>query len=351
MKKLISLILTFLFANLCHAQIVVGDTQDFTVGTITIASNGSVSNSQEWVWATGSLLILRGEGTLNAANAWHLSFVDHEGKYSLNGSIYINGQIELAQNTLKVTDGSFLQINSGAGIASTDQGHVEGMLYHEGTGEKFYPIGKNGVYTPVTLLDVQGQSQTLSGMQAFDQAFFTADLPSGFKRILPNFYWELDTANGFGGSLVRLPLITDDPSDKGKYSILQAYNNEASIDDLGSELSGSNEFITSELMANGTYLMIGSKAAKNLIIHNILSPVLKDGKNDFITIENIEAYNDATVILLDRYGTEICRITDFANDADSQSGCNLGELPAGNYLCIVEHDEGVSKPTIITLLK
>lgn len=87
---------------------------------------------------------------------------------------------------------------------------------------------------------------------------------------------------------------------------------------------------------------LGDFAVKNVITPN------GDGMNDFLYIENIDAFPDNEVILLDRWGSEVFRKKNYDNSFEMKKGDQY--LPAGNYVCVLKAN-GKSYSRTVTVLK
>ncbi|MFN5370126.1 MAG: gliding motility-associated C-terminal domain-containing protein, partial [Bacteroidia bacterium] len=72
----------------------------------------------------------------------------------------------------------------------------------------------------------------------------------------------------------------------------------------------------------------------DLVAYNTFSPN-GDGKNDFFTITNIEAYPGSTVYLFSRWGKKVFEQTDYKND---WTGSDV--LTSGTYYYVVEPNDG-----------
>ncbi|UII33766.1 gliding motility-associated C-terminal domain-containing protein [Fulvivirga ulvae] len=72
-------------------------------------------------------------------------------------------------------------------------------------------------------------------------------------------------------------------------------------------------------------------------IKNAITPN-GDGANDILYIENIENFPNNVVTLLDRYGVEVIKLEGYKNDWDLN--IQGSTIPAGNYLCIVQIQDG-----------
>lgn len=72
-------------------------------------------------------------------------------------------------------------------------------------------------------------------------------------------------------------------------------------------------------------------------IKNAITPN-GDGANDVLYIENIENFPNNVVTILDRWGVEVIKLEGYKNDWDLNIQGSI--IPAGNYLCIVQIQEG-----------
>jgi gliding motility-associated-like protein len=76
---------------------------------------------------------------------------------------------------------------------------------------------------------------------------------------------------------------------------------------------------------------LGENDIKNVITAN------GDTKNGYLYIENIEKYPSNQVVLLDRWGVEVFKQDNYANNWDARKHGDY--LPAGQYVCVVKLNE------------
>ncbi|MGB3848599.1 MAG: hypothetical protein WA958_01430 [Tunicatimonas sp.] len=101
------------------------------------------------------------------------------------------------------------------------QSYVDGFLYHQGTGTKFYPVGRNGTYAPATLLNVTGDEPVM-GM-----AYFSSPAIDGTP-----FHWQVQTLSGtYAGSRAELTFTAPNAD-------YAAYRDEIMV--LGAETPGTD---------------------------------------------------------------------------------------------------------------
>lgn len=74
------------------------------------------------------------------------------------------------------------------------QSHINGRLYHEGTGTKFFPIGKNGNYKPVVLDQIKGISPVI-GFELFEPNL-QAQPGEDLQEVSQIRYWQQTMLSG-----------------------------------------------------------------------------------------------------------------------------------------------------------
>jgi hypothetical protein len=202
---------------------------------------------------------------------------------------------------------------------------------------------------------VQGDEGLLIGLEAHNDDLGIEAAKAYMAVISQHWYWEIVADGAFNGSLVQLPLTAEDASWQSATTsptILQTGKGGEGLTNLGVIDAANPTVLESKLLATGPYLLLGYESTADPVIHNIVTPSEADGKNDHFHINNIAPYAaDNLVILLDRWGTEVCRMINFDNDPASQTGCNLSQLPAGNYICLLQYSTKTLPPTMITIIK
>jgi gliding motility-associated-like protein len=81
-------------------------------------------------------------------------------------------------------------------------------------------------------------------------------------------------------------------------------------------------------------------------IKNVITPN-GDGENDYLTVVDIDRYENSEVMLFDRWGNLVFQQTNYANDWDLKKGAEF--LPAGNYVCVVRYAGKVYSRTVTVL--
>ena len=181
-----------------------------------------------------------------------------------------------------------LIINENADITGGDPtSHINGPLIHRGTGYKFFPIGKNGLYRPASLDQVSGTSLLL-GMEAY-QDNPNATPGSSLKWVSSQFYWKKEVLSGtFDGGYLTLhygPEVYGTEArvtDQKDLVVAQANNQQAPYQSAGNEaFSGSVDegSVTSKEKISGNYFTVAisdktsvSTVQQKLYFPNTFSP-------------------------------------------------------------------------------
>ena len=214
------------FCSVANAQLV-------NKGKIITVSDGSIVTIQGDAINEGAI---RNAGTIYLSGDWTNinSYLSQNGKFVFNGAtiqqIDNNGQtfytLELDGGGTKVFDSDVEVVNElilisgiaevtnsrtfllrdGATITGgSETSYIDGELRRVGTGDLFFPIGTNGNYAPVELLDVTGTSPML-GMEVFEPN--PAATPGfGITEVSSVRYWERRLITGsFTDAEIKLSL-------------------------------------------------------------------------------------------------------------------------------------------------
>ena len=241
-------------------------------GSTFLSSEGSLHlvGSDQQVWlesASLSSLSIRGGGTKQLSN-----------------KLTILKELSLVDGILQPDESSQLMLGSSAQLnGGSSTSYVDGFLYHTGTGEKFYPVGKNGTYAPATLLKVTGSNPTV-GMAYFPSAPFNG----------AEFHWQQSVIDGtYDGSPVELT-FTNKNADYEAYShellVLAAEDHSGRYTALGQSSLGirGNRFtIASDHATAQPILTVGfdiPEDTKHLYLPNAFSPTAPDAEDRRIKV-------------------------------------------------------------------
>lgn len=133
--------------------------------------------------------------------------IDGWGTKYVDGSLNISRELRLIRGIVEVSSNDILTLESGAAASGgSDESYVDGALAVEGKGYKFFPIGKNGIYAPIELLNVQGPIGRYS-MEVFENAPPVSVEGAIVRKSL---YWQrTDIIGEFGASRVAIDFERD----------------------------------------------------------------------------------------------------------------------------------------------
>lgn len=341
------------------AQIQIGANTIVSVGTsTTISIVEDFDNGGDVFFDDQSTLLVLGQGNLNTQKKITIPhFIMNGSTYNLTGNWSISQTLSLLSGTITPDATAQLIVDQSGSAMSENNAYINGKLYHTGTGEKFYPIGTAGVYTPVTLHGVQGAPDVLVGIEAFNSNLGLNLLPDNVQAASSNWYWSMDIQGTFSGSAVTLPVLPGDEAllagDNVQPVVLEANPDLTNVTDLGNGLSSDAANIRSNGTALGPYLLLGSKLILVPVIHNIITPN-HDEKNDYLIIDAVDVFADNNeVVILDRWGSEVYRKKNFRNfnAFDNLYDGSFDFLSSGNYICILKYGEGQTLKQTITVIK
>lgn len=185
-----------------------------------IQNNGTMEMRGDWlnqgVYQGLGTIILSGvdQQFNNNSQAVQSMLIDGGGKKTIEGKLIINSSLDLASGMVKVDSRDTLLIREAATVeGGSESSFVEGALITEGTGFKFFPVGWNGTYHPITLTDVRGLNPVLQ-VAAFEHLPVIST--SRNIEVERSVYWTQQAINGsYDGSPVMLSfgILDVDPED------------------------------------------------------------------------------------------------------------------------------------------
>jgi hypothetical protein len=227
----------------------------------------------------------------NNHQAIHHIIMNGSGLKRINGTLTVTGTLALTQGIVDVREQDTLRMVSRAQVrGGSSTSHINGALVHEGSGYKYFPIGKNGQYRPAEFLDVKGIDPVLA-LEVFEHApDIRATVPVVPDRSV---YWKLTTIDGhFETTPVTLSFITNGVRHPDHLSILHgvslnevftpaADNTFAPLDAYLSKITSSNEL-------NGRYYLLAETVHgsenNEVYLSTSLSPAAVNPENRSIRI-------------------------------------------------------------------
>ena len=211
--------------------------------------------------------------------------------------------------------------------------YVDGPLFHQGNGFKFFPVGKNGKYRPLTLLDVTGEDPHL-GVEVFE-GNWRPRRNYDLDEISTTRYWQishLTPASNFHGSTVALQVGDDEPFDQIDVLV------PSQADSLGGEFRGLGQAnvtgditsgtVTSELLVTKPIVAIAKSSTitlnKLLYVPNAFSPKSYNQEERGIKVYGQEISEEGFEFkIFDRWGKVYYQSKSFAEA--NESGWRLAE--------------------------
>lgn len=259
-----------------------------------------------------------------------------------NGNVTVNNTLEIGQSmqfgsglVTPAGSGRVVYAGSSSEITGANTGSfVNGILYQIGGGGKFYPIGTGSLFAPVSFDNI-GTTEAI-GVRVIEGS---PDLTVPSSDVFPvtnTHYWEVaadspslisEVNTRVSLSLVNAPIITE-----GAYAVLQA----ATPGGLATNLryfSVDNSQVTSIGHVTQPILAVGNIKEITLKVRDLITPYKKDGQNDGLYIEQIDAFDFNTVTLLDRWGVVVQKWSQYTNE----NSYDFSQLGPGNYIVIVEY--------------
>ncbi len=196
---------------------VIGDLQNDG----TIINNGTFSVASHW--DNNGVYNGQGEVILNGAQSQDL---DNNGqdiyKLTMNGAgekvlktnLNITSELSLLNGILTPGENAVLSLAQSAAVSNASAtAYVNGPLRHTGTGYKFFPVGQNGNYRPLELIDVTGINPVIS-VEVREGSFQPNSIDENLSGLSEIRYWQVNPQGGtYHGSLVKLSIGSDEGFD------------------------------------------------------------------------------------------------------------------------------------------
>ena len=262
---------------------------------------------------------------------------------TLNADLSVDN-LELSGSLLTIGEGYSLEIAPGGTITRQPDDYIIGRLVM--TGNQTYPIGTTNYYLPVTINQLTGDPAPL-GITAVESA-----LPGALDNTIAEkapFYWVMDESEEEFN--VQVGFENADFLQELEYAmVLQAETLNSTIYSIYQDSVSGNTgqgIITnsSDHPLSLSYFSIGRKYLPEdkppIKVLNLISPN-GDGKNEFLFIENIDAYPECLVVIYDRWGTKVFEQKGYDNREKvfrgSNNVLNKTELTEGTFYYVIRSE-------------
>jgi len=242
-----------------------------------VTSNGKITNSGNIV-ITGNW-----DNSGSYASSGRISFsgtdqiISHNGNAFNSISIFGGGQKTVASNfsiadSLVLEDGILFQEDSTAHIIAQDSASVslgseysfiDGMFYHTGSGQKYYPIGNNETFLPIEM-DVKSESSdAVVGYKLYNGFINNPRLGTNITEIEEEYYWKQDIFSGtLDSAFLSLPCEEKDVEQLHARVIVEASNLDSAFNSTGAYQNRENSISSENLDELGFYHITHSNPIK-----------------------------------------------------------------------------------------
>ncbi len=185
--------------------------------------------------------------------------------------------------------------------------YVDGTLYHTGLGRKFYPVGNNGSYAPVTLTGIRGEDPVVG--VAFYSRGLSAKNSEDMQLVSGGYFWKQTTLTGrYDGSVVEAGAPWKEA--QSAESLVLAGSNDLhgryyNLGNTASRLSQGLYMVTSFLSFPYTYFTLGwlTEDTKKLYLPNAFSPRAANPEDRVIKVYGSGiAAEDFHLVIQDTWG-------------------------------------------------
>jgi hypothetical protein len=337
-----------------------------------IQNQGNLFVSRDWsntnIYQGNGTIILNGllpQRFFNNRNAVNNFVVDGVGSKTIVGLLPVTGQLGLSLGIVNVADADTLLLSGSAVVAGgSPESYVEGALTYVGVGFKFFPVGKNGSYYPVELLDISGINP-VTEIEVFDD-ISSVNLPGTITRF-SDVYWQRKNISGvFNGSPISLGYpIPDDYTNRHVIDILQSNGLDSEFSSLGDasvEYSSGVDKVISQNNSAGRLFVLGESVPVTGIpgefyLSTSLSPRATNTDNQFVKVfGNQLTDTNFQFLVYNRWGLMVFETTSLTGMiTKGWDGKHKGEyLPTGSYPFILKatkiNGEVVEKKGMISII-
>ncbi len=317
---------------------------DSIVNKGTLINNGQIIISGAWI-NTGTYDAGTGQVDFDSdidqvinhnAQSIEKLVISGGGKKQFLADIFIQSELTLVDGILESQNGARIVMDAGVVIGGgSDNSHILGPVERRGAGQWLYPIGNGTQYLPVVIASVSDASAFgIVSLHEITTEVLTTDATLG--DISNQRYYELSSSGSLASSTITVSYNYEDlPGDPLDFAI--AASNAA---------TGPYSNLNSGAPTFKYYAAATVSKDKTIEIFNAVS-VGSDGKNDFMTIRNIEFYPNNKLIIVNRWGDRVFEVSGYDNGQNVFKGySNSGNrLPGGTYYYSLDLGDGSEKMT------
>jgi hypothetical protein len=200
----------------------------------TIHFTGDWKNTNVYQGA-GTLVIMgdRAQTVNNNGNAVYKIVVDGSGNKIIEEKLPVTNTLQLVSGIIFVTENDTLLLSNTATVTGgSSQSYVDGALFSEGVGFRYFPIGKNGKFHPIELVNITGISPVIS-LEVFEN-LSPINLPDGITPYRDIWWRREDVSGTFTSSPVVIGYdIPGNRNDTHQIDILESDDESETFATLG----------------------------------------------------------------------------------------------------------------------
>lgn len=335
--------------------------QDSLVNNGILTNNGNMIMGGVWL-NLGTYNPGTGEITFNSLTGSDPQVINHNSqsfnKLTISGGgekliladMTIVGELILTDGVIANENNSKVIFQHGAIISGgSDQSHINGPVYQQGTGDKLFPLGNGTTYLPVEIFGITSSSEVGVKLVEFStpQSF---EFGSELSAISDKRYWEVDVVSGsLTGSQVSLPLQGDEglstTAPTTQFVVTQSPESPIEFESLGqSNFIGNttNGRVVSDNDVTANLISIGI-LSDGIFVYNGISANNDDEKNAIMRISNITLFPNNKVSIFNRWGDKVFEVKGYTDQNAFRGDSNIGgtnELPADTYFYVIDLGNG-----------
>ena len=296
-----------------------------------LTNDGTLSISGDWMnvgtYGSGNgLMILNGTQEQNIVqndqDVYQLQSTGG-GEKIINSNIEIQDSLKLTDGVMKISNGAIVMVQAnGTVTGGSEISYVDGPLFHQGTGSKYFPVGKNGKFRPAELINVTGTNPVV-GIAA-QEPNSNPIIPLQLLAVSDARYWQLIRQSGsYDGSPIRLKLGPDERL--GEDPDIQDIVVTASDSIGGIFMSlGQSQFtgtlmdgeVTSTSLALGEFYALGVEGFAEesaLYVPNAFSPAASDPEDQVVKVYGQQITDEGFIFrIYNRWGQMVYETASFA---------------------------------------
>jgi len=296
-----------------------------------LVNGGTISITGDWMnvdtYTPGNgLFILNGSNRQNIAHnrqEVYQLLIAGGGEKVFTSSMEIQDTLDLSDGIVTISNGVTVLVQpNGSVVGGSDESYVDGPLFQQGTGYKYYPVGTKGNFRPAELMNVSGTDPILG--ISVHQPNNNPIEPLQLMAVSDTRYWQLVHTSGiYDGSQIRVKVGPDEqlgPDVEIQDVIVTSSDSIGGIFlSLGqSQFTGSllDGEVISSLPATSEFYAIGEEGfaeQRALFVPNALSPDAPDPEDQVVKVYGQQIVDEDFIFrIYNRWGQLVYETNSFA---------------------------------------